>query len=70
MTAIWSSATTRGVCRVRPDGAVAPGPPATPLGYGLESKAISRVRSSMRKAAEGTTRDDLESQAWHFAQIG
>jgi tetratricopeptide (TPR) repeat protein len=53
-------------------GQLQPGPPAyARASYGLELKGdLDGALDQMRKASEGTTPNDLESQAWHFAQIG
>ncbi len=53
-------------------GQLQPGPPAyARASYGLEIKGdLDGALDQMRKASEGTTPNDLESQAWHFTQIG
>jgi tetratricopeptide (TPR) repeat protein len=52
-------------------GQLQPGPPAyARVAYGLELKGdVDGALDQMRKAAEGTTPNDPESQAWHFSQV-
>ncbi|MGH9200413.1 MAG: tetratricopeptide repeat protein [Vicinamibacterales bacterium] len=49
-----------------------PGPPSyARAAYGLELQGdLDGALEQMRTASDGTTPNDLESQAWHFAQIG
>jgi len=53
-------------------GQLQPGPPAyARTSYGLELKGdLEGALDYMRKAAEGTSPNDAESQAWHYAQVG
>ncbi len=53
-------------------GQLQPGPPAyARSAYAMELKGdLDGALEYMRKASEGTTPNDLESQAWHFSQIG
>lgn len=53
-------------------GQLQPGPPAyARTSYGLEIKGdLDGALEYMRRAADGTTPNDPESQAWHFAQVG
>jgi tetratricopeptide (TPR) repeat protein len=53
-------------------GQLQPGPPAyARASYAMELKGdLDGALEYMRKASEGTTPSDLESQAWHFSQIG
>jgi tetratricopeptide (TPR) repeat protein len=53
-------------------GQLQPGPPAyARTAYGLELKGDLRgALEYMRRAADGISPNDPESQAWHFAQVG
>lgn len=53
-------------------GALQPGPPAyARVSYALELKGdLPGALEYMQRAADGTTPNDAESQAWHFSQIG
>ncbi len=53
-------------------GQIQPGPPAyARTSYGLEIKGdLAGALEYMRRAAEGTTSNDPESQAWHYSQLG
>lgn len=53
-------------------GQLQPGPPAyARTAYALELKGdLDGALDYMRKAAEGTSPNDAESQAWHYAQVG
>lgn len=53
-------------------GQLQPGPPAyARTAYALELKGdLEGALEYMRKAADGTSPNDAESQAWHFAQVG
>lgn len=53
-------------------GQLQPGPPAyARTAYGLEIKGdLDGALEYMRRAADGTSPNDPESQAWHFAQVG
>jgi tetratricopeptide (TPR) repeat protein len=53
-------------------GQLQPGPPAyARTSYALEIKGdLDGALEYMRRAADGTTPNDAESQAWHFAQVG
>lgn len=53
-------------------GQLQPGPPAyARVSYSLEIQGdLDGALEQMRKASDGTTPNDLESQAWHFSQIG
>ncbi|MEO7134729.1 MAG: tetratricopeptide repeat protein [Vicinamibacterales bacterium] len=53
-------------------GQLQPGPPAyARTSYGLEIKGdLEGALDYMRRAAEGTSANDAESQAWHYAQVG
>lgn len=53
-------------------GQLQPGPPAyARTSYGLEIKGdLDGALEYMRRAADGTSANDPESQAWHFAQVG
>jgi tetratricopeptide (TPR) repeat protein len=53
-------------------GQLQPGPPSyARASYGLELKGdLDAALDQMRRASEGTTPNDPESQAWHFSQIG
>jgi tetratricopeptide (TPR) repeat protein len=53
-------------------GRLQPGPPSyARASYGFEIKGdLDGALEWMQRASEGTTPNDLESQAWHFAQIG
>jgi len=53
-------------------GRLQPGPPAyARTSYGLEIKGdLEGALEYMRRAADGTSSNDPESQAWHFAQVG
>jgi tetratricopeptide (TPR) repeat protein len=53
-------------------GRLQPGPPAyARASYGLELKGdLDGALEQMLKASDGTTPNDLESQAWHFSQVG
>jgi len=53
-------------------GQLQPGPPAyARTAYALELKGdLEGALEYMRKAAEGTSPNDAESQAWHYAQVG
>ena len=53
-------------------GQLQPGPPAyARTAYALELKGdLEGALDYMRKAAAGTSPNDAESQAWHFAQVG
>ena len=53
-------------------GQMQPGPPAyARTAYGLELKGdLEGALRYMRMASEGTSSNDAESQAWHFAQMG
>lgn len=53
-------------------GQLQPGPAAyARTAYGLEIKGdLSGALEYMRRAADGTSPNDPESQAWHFAQVG
>ena len=49
-----------------------PGPPAyARVAYALEMRGeLDPALENMRMASEGTSPDDAEAQAWHFAQLG
>jgi tetratricopeptide (TPR) repeat protein len=53
-------------------GQLQPGPPAyARTAYALEIKGdLDGALEYMRRAADGTSPNDAESQAWHFAQVG
>lgn len=53
-------------------GALKPGPPAyARVAYALELKGdLPGAIEFMQRAADGTTPNDSESQAWHFSQLG
>jgi tetratricopeptide (TPR) repeat protein len=53
-------------------GQLQPGPPAyARAAYALEIKGdLEGALDYMRRAAEGTSPNDPESQAWHYAQLG
>lgn len=53
-------------------GQLQPGPPSyARASYGLEIKGdLDGALEQMQKASEGTTPNDSEAQAWHFAQVG
>ena len=53
-------------------GQILPGPAAyARTAYGLEINGdLDGALEYMRRAAEGTTSNDPESQAWHFTQVG
>lgn len=53
-------------------GQLQPGPPAyARTAYALEIKGdLEGALEYMRRAADGTSPNDPESQAWHYAQIG
>jgi tetratricopeptide (TPR) repeat protein len=53
-------------------GQLQPGPPAyARTAYALELKGdLEGALEYMRKAAGGTSPNDAESQAWHYAQVG
>ena len=53
-------------------GQLQPGPPAyARTAYALEIKGdLDGALDYMRRAADGTSPNDAESQAWHFAQVG
>jgi tetratricopeptide (TPR) repeat protein len=53
-------------------GQLQPGPPAyARTSYALEIKGdLKGALDYMRRAADGTSPNDAESQAWHFAQLG
>lgn len=53
-------------------GQLQPGPPAyARTAYALELKGdLEGALDYMRKAADGTSPNDAESQAWHYAQVG
>lgn len=53
-------------------GQLQPGPPAyARTSHGLEIKGdLDGAIEYMRRAADGTSPNDPESQAWHFAQVG
>lgn len=53
-------------------GQLQPGPPAyARTSYALEIKGdLEGALEYMRRAADGTSPNDAESQAWHFAQVG
>lgn len=53
-------------------GALQPGPPAyARVSYALELKGdLQGALEYMQRAADGTTPNDAESQAWHFSQLG
>jgi tetratricopeptide (TPR) repeat protein len=53
-------------------GQLQPGPPAyARTAYGLEIKGdLEGALEYMRRAADGTSPNDPESQAWHYAQVG
>jgi tetratricopeptide (TPR) repeat protein len=53
-------------------GQLQPGPPAyARTAYALEIKGdLEGALDYMRKAADGTSPNDAESHAWHFAQVG
>lgn len=53
-------------------GQLQPGPPAyARTSYALEIKGdLDGALEYMRRAADGTSPNDAESQAWHFAQVG
>ena len=53
-------------------GQLQPGPPAyARTSYALEIKGdLDGALEYMRRAADGTSPNDAESQAWHFAQLG
>lgn len=53
-------------------GQLQPGPPAyARTAYALEIKGdLDGALDYMRRAAEGTSPNDPESQAWHYAQVG
>ena len=53
-------------------GQLQPGPPAyARIAYALEIKGdLDAALEYMRRAAEGTSPNDPESQAWHFVQLG
>jgi tetratricopeptide (TPR) repeat protein len=53
-------------------GQLQPGPPAyARTAYALEIKGdLEGALDYMRKAADGTSPNDAESQAWHYAQVG
>lgn len=53
-------------------GQLQPGPPAyARTSYALEIKGdLDGALEYMKRAADGTSPNDAESQAWHFAQLG
>jgi tetratricopeptide (TPR) repeat protein len=53
-------------------GQLQPGPSAyARVAYALELKGdLEGALTTMRQAADGTTPNDAESQAWHFSQVG
>lgn len=53
-------------------GQLQPGPPAyARIAYALEIKGdLEGALDYIRKAADGTSPNDAESQAWHYAQLG
>ena len=53
-------------------GQLQPGPPAyARTSYALEIKGdLDGALEYMRRAADGTSPNDAESQAWHYAQVG
>jgi tetratricopeptide (TPR) repeat protein len=53
-------------------GQLQPGPPAyARTAYALEIKGdLDGALEYMRRAADGTSPNDAESQAWHYAQVG
>jgi tetratricopeptide (TPR) repeat protein len=53
-------------------GQLQPGPPAyARTSYALEIKGdLDGALDYMRRAADGTSPNDAESQAWHYAQVG
>jgi tetratricopeptide (TPR) repeat protein len=53
-------------------GTLQPGPPAyARVAYALELKGdLAGAQQYMQRAADGTTPNDSESQAWHFVQLG
>ena len=53
-------------------GQLQPGPPAyARTSYALEIKGdLAGALEYMKRAADGTSPNDAESQAWHFAQVG
>ena len=53
-------------------GQLQPGPPASArTAYALEIKGdLEGALDDMQRAAQGTSPNDAESQAWHFAQLG
>jgi tetratricopeptide (TPR) repeat protein len=53
-------------------GALQPGPPAyARVAYALELRGdLEGALEYMQRAADGTTPNDAESQAWHFSQLG
>jgi tetratricopeptide (TPR) repeat protein len=53
-------------------GQLQPGPPAYGrISYALEIKGdLEGALDYMRRAADGTSPNDPESQAWHYAQVG
>ncbi|MFM8532100.1 MAG: tetratricopeptide repeat protein [Acidimicrobiia bacterium] len=53
-------------------GQLQPGPPAyARTAYALELKGdLEGALDDMQKAADGTSPNDAESQAWHFTQVG
>ncbi|MGH9221823.1 MAG: tetratricopeptide repeat protein, partial [Vicinamibacterales bacterium] len=53
-------------------GALQPGPPAYGrVAYALELKGdLAGALEYMLRAADGTTPNDAESQAWHYSQVG
>lgn len=53
-------------------GQLQPGPPSyARTAYALELKGdLEGALDHMRKAADGTSPNDAESQAWHFTQVG
>jgi tetratricopeptide (TPR) repeat protein len=53
-------------------GKLTPGPPAyARIAYALEIKGdLDGALEQMRMAADGTSPNDPESQAWHYAQLG
>ena len=72
-TATWSSATTpRAFEAFDRMGQLQPGPPAyARTAYALEIKGdLEGALEYMRRAADGTSPNDPESQAWHYAQVG
>ena len=53
-------------------GQLQPGPPAyARIAYALEVKGdLTGALEYMRRAADGTSPNDAESQAWHYTQVG